>query len=437
MIVKSKEALIEKYRGMKQSQYVDMWVDKTVEACATPVANIVSPPKEIIPPTSTRVFDDSAEPAGTKASSMKDIGELLSDFSDDADELLNDVGDERKSEKSEKEIEKEKEIVVEDKNKPAPPVVTESDIEVASLGEVASQVEKKLPQVSIVPATAPSVLSQDRKSLGTPQRSLLDGGREGQSLPSRSQTEDDILERMDFEEISDEEFGDVAGENKIPIVDALGVDWASLVCGEKNRPVSPSSAMSVASSSMMKVRKRWTPLQVISRVGVVNNCNDRLLQKVVDMKMKDEVNGECPSTVDDPLELEEKFQDELQNASKIRKIRARGNVIDTIGLGPNSRALSSRRDMALRLVVHHFYFYSCFCGKFLHNISLFCNYILKFLILYFRRYYLGMPQKSLVSMDMLHQNTAASGVQDLDSIGELYRLSLSLFKGSETATVTV
>ncbi|ODM91818.1 Zinc finger CCCH domain-containing protein 13 [Orchesella cincta] len=389
MIVKSKEALIEKYRVMKQSQYVDMWVDKTVEACAPPGSSIVSPPPpKDTPSVSSRTFDDSAE-TGTKVSSIKDIEDLLSDFSDDADELLNDVGDERKSDKSEN-IEKK---------------VTECEAEVASTATVShstetnTPIEKEKKPVQSTPTVVTSGVPQDRKSVGTPQRttsSFIEPRGEGQSLHSRSQTEDDILERMDFEEISDEELGDV-GENKIPIVDALGVDWASLVCGEKNRPISPSSVLSTASTSM-KVRKRWTPLQVVSRVGLLSNCSEKLLQKVVELKMKEEPYAESS---EDPMDLEEKIQDELQNAGKFRKIRARGNVIDTIGLGPNSRALSSRRDMALR------------------------------------RYYLGMPQKSLVSMDMLHQNPASNSVQDLESIGELYRLSLSLFKGSETATVAV
>ncbi|CAL8118735.1 unnamed protein product [Orchesella dallaii] len=389
MIVKSKEALIEKYRIMKPSQYVDMWVDKTVEACAPPGSSIVSPPKDT-PSVSSRTFDDSAE-TGTKVSSTKDIDDLLSDFSDDADDLLNDVGDEPKSEKSEKEIVEKKAIECE--------AEVASTVTVSQSVEVTTPVEKKpTPSTTVVSVVTP-VISQDRKSVGTPQRtssSFIEPRGEGESLPSRSQTEDDILERMDFEEISDEELGDV-GENKIPIVDALGVDWASLVCGEKNRPVSPSSVLSTASTSM-KVRKRWTPLQVVSRVGLLSNCSEKLLQKVVELKMKEEPYSESS---EDPMDLEEKIQDELQNAGKFRKMRARGNVIDTIGLGPNSRALSSRRDMALR------------------------------------RYYLGMPQKSLVSMDMLHQNPASNSVQDLESIGELYRLSLSLFKGSETATVTV
>lgn len=340
MIVKSKEALIEKYRGMKQSQYVDMWVDKTVEACSTPVVNVTSPPKDISPPVVARVFDDTAE-TGTKASSIKDIGELLSDFSDDADEILNDVGDDVKSEKSEKENSDE---TVKDG------VAADVEQDAVSVDEAeASQAEKKVTPPVTTP-TAPSVLSQDRKSLGTPQQSLLES-REGQSLPSQSQTEDDILETMDFEEISDEEFGDVAGENKIPIVDALGVDWASLVCGEKNRPISPSSVMLASSTSLMKVRKRWTPIQVVSRVGLLNNCSENLLQKVVEMKMKEEPAAtEGTSSLLETLELEEKIQDELQNAGKLRKRRARSNVIDTIGLGPNSRALSSRRDMALRYI---------------------------------------------------------------------------------------
>lgn len=349
MIVKSKEALIEKYRGMKQSQYVDMWVDKTLHACAPPGSSIVSPPKDT-PTDSSRPFDDSAE-AGAKNVSMKDMEDLLSDFSDDADELLNDVGDDPKSEKSEKDTSMaEKSKVLNTAG------AGEYETEIASTATTTETpttpavIDKKPAQSSTVLTTASVLSSHERKSLGTPQRSFAEVGREGQSLPSRSQTEDDILERMDFEEISDEELGDVGSENKIPIVDALGVDWASLVCGEKNRPVSPSSALTSASTSMMKVRKRWSPLQVISRVGLIKNCSERLLQKVTDMKMKEEqpYSDNSSSATEDPLEQEERIQDELLNAGKFRKMRARSNVIDTIGLGPNSRALSSRRDMALR-----------------------------------------------------------------------------------------
>jgi len=162
-------------------------------------------------------------------------------------------------------------------------------------------------------------------------------GVEGQSMRSQmSHTEDDdILETMDFEEISDEELDEKG--NKVHIVDALGVDWSSLVCKEKTRPESPSSVSLGSVSSSYKVRERWNAIQVLKQVGVHRDlCGEERFQRVL-QKVKESCKGE--ETVD---------EEELENPMKRRRRLERENLIENLGLGPDSRALCSRRELAMR-----------------------------------------------------------------------------------------
>ncbi|XP_046675929.1 fl(2)d-associated complex component-like isoform X2 [Homalodisca vitripennis] len=71
-------------------------------------------------------------------------------------------------------------------------------------------------------------------------------------------SEEENIDNLDFEEISDEELEEEARANK-GLGDALGVDWASLVAESRPRVVEAGPGAA---------RRRWQPENILARIGV-------------------------------------------------------------------------------------------------------------------------------------------------------------------------
>lgn len=300
LIPKSKEALAERYsEQMKKSgYYVDKWVDETLKATQShkvaPLSeeglaspSLTSTPKSFVS-EDQQLKEKLVEP-------LLPVPDDLSDFSDDADELLK-----CESETSEK-------------------------VSAAEVAHVSLPVKNKDQQAIQKPVIQPA---QEMVSLSQVQA----------SLPSQSQTDDDILERMDFEEISDEELE--AGEsNKIRIVDALGVDWASLVCQkEEGNPAVSEQICPLLNSA----RRRWRPANVFSTM--------RLSKNLLGDALYDRLKAE---------------QSEVSRSSSGEMDKDR-LAFEKIGIGPDSRALSARRELAFRylklaITENHFFKFNVIC----------------------------------------------------------------------------
>jgi hypothetical protein len=347
LLPKSKEALAERYNSeqMKKSGYVDKWVDETVKVVQVhrkSESAIMEAPSTPLSTSSAAEAGESTTPP--KPKSVKSDGTIesdkaplvtippvieaedLSDFSDDADEILNndESFDEPERTPSASEVE---ESVKKSDSEQLPPPTSSSSI-VASQGST--------PVIIRAPSEkAPSVASQDRTPAIKPYR-LHEG--QGRSVLSQSQTDDDILERMDFEEISEDELGEVE-TNKVHIVDALGIDWASLVCQEKISPVAGVSGSIGGSDSNINssVRKRWNPVNMLACSGISKSLvGEDLYNRIMSAKKTTQSTELKEEVVENDKSKEE------DNSKKQLQ------VLHRIGLGPNSRALSSRRDYAMR-----------------------------------------------------------------------------------------
>ncbi|XP_021960274.1 serine/arginine repetitive matrix protein 1 isoform X2 [Folsomia candida] len=370
LLPKSKEALAERYEQMRKSGYVDKWVDETVKAthdtqrgsedAPSPLLSTPSSKSALSPARSTTKAED--KDAGKDANKIEAIlppVDDLSDFSDDADELLNVIPPEPPAETEQ--------AVTEELNKsPVLPPKKELAPEKQTVIETPVPIQKR--STSIENTTTRSTISQDRSSLAAKVSKMQT------SLPSQSQT-DDILDRMDFEEISDEELGEV--ENRVHIVDALGVDWASLVCQEKRCDEQTSANLSKSTSA----RKRWRPINILSGRISKKLAGESLYNRILELKKAEDATDSAEN-------------DGTQEKGTAKKDTG---VLEKIGLGPNSRALSSRRDMAVR------------------------------------RYLLDLPPKNLLSLDLFHNNTTTT-TPEMDSIGELYKLSIDMFKASSAVS---
>lgn len=150
-----------------------------------------------------------------------------------------------------------------------------------------------------------------------------------------SALEEDGIDHMDFEEISDEELEE---ETKVKgLGDALGVDWASLVAESRPR-VKPETSGSA--------KKRWDSLKVLSRVGLsLQMAGEKLIREIVEesklkentVKQENQVKKE-EILISHPIAV-------IQVAIREKDI-ARNNLFATAGTF--RRALSARRDLAIR-----------------------------------------------------------------------------------------
>ncbi|CAG2067915.1 unnamed protein product, partial [Timema podura] len=160
---------------------------------------------------------------------------------------------------------------------------------------------------------------------------------------------------MDFEEISDEELEE---ENKAGIGDALGVDWASLVAESRPRvkpKMQPGSA-----------RSRWEGPKVLARLGVSFCYAGQELLDEITVKQKKEIKEEKENVEvgDKDTEVEETILPTKNTMETdpflhpialihvaLRERQARRKSLFATA-GPYKRALSARRDLAIRSVVH-------------------------------------------------------------------------------------
>lgn len=225
LIVKTREALIQKYEEGNRLSRVDMWVDETLSkdpgrppllptptytpasyrhppAIKTEIKSPVTKP-EIIVPTKITVQSEKAIAAAITNEAFKPetLEQELSDFSDDAEEILNENVEEK------------------------------PDQGVGDMGSVIKSTDEKPETMSVQDSR------EMRSNTGT-------------------HTEDDILERLDFEEISDDELGEA--EQKVTIVDVLGVDWASLINIEKPKSEDEEAEDKLdGDRKKLKLRDRW------------------------------------------------------------------------------------------------------------------------------------------------------------------------------------
>lgn len=136
-----------------------------------------------------------------------------------------------------------------------------------------------------------------------------------------SALEEDGIDHMDFEEISDEELDEDKGLVK-GLGDALGVDWASLVAESRPR---------IKIEKIGSAKKRWESLKLLQRVGLsVAMAGEALIKEVMSEEVKEEITHPVAS---------------IQVALREKEMM-RNNLFATAG--SFKRALSARRDLAIR-----------------------------------------------------------------------------------------
>jgi len=291
----------------------------------------------------------------------------LSDFSDDDDDLLTQEHTQCLSPKSEGSINKQvsgsheqHEVLMESVKVNDEPAGAELDKE-----------------------SVPTVMSASVSSI--PPAASFDL-RDTRSLQSQSQTDDDILEGMHFEAISDEELGEV--ENKLSIVDVFGVNWASLLSREKSDLA--SDEVKPSDNVAKSVRQKWTPLLVFQEVGLSKKlCGEELFNTVVD-KIRVNLN-----ISDDDTEKREAVARDLERPLLHKRDLDRKRLLDTYGISPHSRALSAKRDMMVR------------------------------------RCLLNLPPKNFASLEFGNQSSGPINTpQDPEFAAELLKISLANYKNS-------
>ncbi|CAG7838147.1 unnamed protein product [Allacma fusca] len=390
MIVKTKEALLERYveQTIKQSR-VDMWVDQTLQGSTRisvePIESDKLPTKRLGDETRTPTPDESKDKCSSigsmsginmvESTSKIDVETTeknleLSDFSDDADDILTQEVKQPPSVKSSSSVKDNQDDI---SSVPVEAVVNEIARTVEEVVNTDTEKDSPPTEVSIPPI---------------PPRIPFDL-RDTRSLQSQSQTDDDLLDPLDFEEISDDELYEV--ENKISIVDVFGVNWASLLSRDKPELPSNQSGVNSCESTSKNVRQRWTPLQVFQQVGISRKlCGEALFQKVVD-KVKESLKI---SDNEDPKESEN-IELELEKPMCRRRRLERHSLLENYGLGPHSRALSAKRDMVVR------------------------------------RCLLNLPPKNLVSLEFGNQSSGPINTpQEPEFATDLLKLSVTHYKNS-------
>lgn len=186
-----------------------------------------------------------------------------------------------------------------------------------------------------------------------------------------SALEEDGIDHMDFEEISDEELEE---EVKVKgIGDALGVDWASLVAESRPR----------VKQDKCGAKKRWESHRVLMRVGLSSEmAGEKLVKEILrEAKMKEDEEMKKEGNIKEE-EVKEEIKKEEEVKEEIKEIKdeikeepkevvkeeevdvtvshpiaaiqvalrekevIRNNLFATAGT--YRRALSARRDLAIR-----------------------------------------------------------------------------------------
>ncbi|KAF5307869.1 hypothetical protein FQR65_LT18305 [Abscondita terminalis] len=163
-------------------------------------------------------------------------------------------------------------------------------------------------------------------------------------LPKEELIEDENMD-LDFEEISEDELEE---ENRVKgLGDALGVDWASLVAESRPRTKPICSA-----------KRRWESHNILVNIGIsVEMAGEELVTNILEMHVREKSKEEN----------EEKYKKEDQEEMKVKQepldvvishpiaaiqvaIREKEAVRKSLfaSAGPYRRALSARRDLAIR-----------------------------------------------------------------------------------------
>lgn len=158
-----------------------------------------------------------------------------------------------------------------------------------------------------------------------------------------SALEEDGIDHMDFEEISDEELEE---EVKVKgLGDALGVDWASLVAESRPRTKLEKSG---------SAKKRWESHKVLARVGLsLEMAGEKLIKEIL-KESKEKEKEDIKEDKEDSEIKKEKIDEEIIISHPIATIQValrekemiRNNLFATAGT--YRRALSARRDLAIR-----------------------------------------------------------------------------------------
>jgi len=99
--------------------------------------------------------------------------------------------------------------------------------------------------------------------------------------------EDDNMETMDFEEISDGELEEDIKTSGKGLGDALGVDWESLV--------KETQAKRIVSSNQDSAENRWQCKAIFYRIGISKKyAGEDFVKKLL---KKYEKNGECVNVI--------------------------------------------------------------------------------------------------------------------------------------------
>jgi hypothetical protein len=166
------------------------------------------------------------------------------------------------------------------------------------------------------------------------------------------QQDEETMDNLDFEEISDEELD--PEESKTGIGDALGVDWASLVAESRPRTRSDSTPGSA--------RRRWESCRVLARLGVSvryggQDLVDSLKAKYNVAGQNTEKEGDGKENASPQPENGATAKDETLSLCflhpvasihvALRERQARRKALFASS-GPYKRALSARRDLAIR-----------------------------------------------------------------------------------------
>lgn len=168
---------------------------------------------------------------------------------------------------------------------------------------------------------------------------VISQNTEVSNLPTdQHSVDDEAIDQMDFEEISDEELEE---ETKVKgLGDALGVDWASLVAESRPR---------IKVNSSGSAKKRWEPHRVLARIGIsIKMAGPELAHNILNEIESDDVKSN-----------ENEIKSELENNElklthpiagmqvSLREWTTKRRQLFA-SAGPFKRALCARRDLEIR-----------------------------------------------------------------------------------------
>ncbi|XP_054284881.1 zinc finger CCCH domain-containing protein 13-like isoform X2 [Macrosteles quadrilineatus] len=180
-----------------------------------------------------------------------------------------------------------------------------------------------------VPAPEEGLLEEDVRSA----TSVAAAHELDQRLLEDRPSEEENIDNLGFEEISDEELEEEARANKNRgLGDALGVDWASLVC--ESRPPRPATDTEPGAA-----RRRWQPTAVLARIGVsLQYAGQEVFDEIQkSLKPEEGKDTEGPGLLHPVASLH----------VALRERQARRKCLFT-GTDTFKRALSARTDIAIR-----------------------------------------------------------------------------------------